>query len=43
MTKRHFGKQMSKDTKVGIDNIISLVTLLYANELEIMDRKIGND
>ena len=40
MTKRHFDKQMSKDLKVRIDNIISQVALIYANELGIMDRKI---
>lgn len=43
MTKIHFGKQMSKDTKVRIDNVISQVALLYANELAIMDRKIGKN
>jgi hypothetical protein len=42
MTKRHFGKQMSKDTKVRID-IISQAALLYINELGIVDRKIGNN
>ena len=40
MTKRHFGKQMSKDTKLGIYNIISEVALRNANGLGIMD---GND